>query len=91
VGERQMLFEHLDALQPDDLLILDRGYPATWLIAALNQRNIPFCMRVDALGFAAVGDFLASGQCEARVTLAAPSVTDATDYDCPRASRSLCA
>lgn len=33
VGERQMLFEHLDKLNKDDLLVLDRGYPARWLIA----------------------------------------------------------
>ena len=30
VGERQMLFEHLDKLRPNDLLVLDRGYPAYW-------------------------------------------------------------
>jgi len=28
VGERQMLFEHLQYLKPNDLLLLDRGYPA---------------------------------------------------------------
>lgn len=26
-NERQMLFEHLDLLHSDDLLLLDRGYP----------------------------------------------------------------
>jgi len=25
-----MLFEHLDKLRPNDLLVLDRGYPAYW-------------------------------------------------------------
>jgi hypothetical protein len=75
-----MLFEHLDALKSDDVLIFDRGYPAAWLIAALKQRNISFCMRVDALGYAAVRDFLSSGQRETRVTIAAPSRQDANDY-----------
>ena len=28
VSERQMLFEHLASLRRDDLLVLDRGYPA---------------------------------------------------------------
>ncbi|RTL47599.1 MAG: hypothetical protein EKK46_17195 [Rhodocyclaceae bacterium] len=37
VGERQMLFEHLDQLKVDDVLLLDRGYQARWLVAALNQ------------------------------------------------------
>ncbi len=47
IGERQMLFEHLDQLDVGDLLVLDRGYPARWLIAYLCQRGIAFCMRVD--------------------------------------------
>ncbi|WP_240746149.1 hypothetical protein [Cupriavidus oxalaticus] len=38
-NERQILFEHLDCLQSDDLLLLDRGYPARWLVAVLNQRS----------------------------------------------------
>ncbi len=35
VGERQMLFERLDRLGKSDMLVLDRGYPGAWLIAAL--------------------------------------------------------
>ncbi|MGH8560222.1 MAG: hypothetical protein ACRESZ_22775 [Methylococcales bacterium] len=33
VGERQMLFEHLEYLNADDWLLLDRGYPSPvgWL------------------------------------------------------------
>lgn len=46
------LFEHLERLQSDDLLLLDRGYPGRWLIAVLNQRQVPFCMRADRSGFA---------------------------------------
>lgn len=84
VGERQMLFEHLDALNSDDLLILDRGYPAAWLAAVLNQRHIPFCMRVDGLKFKAVRQFRQSGQQEAIVTLKAPNRQDAEDYGCQR-------
>jgi hypothetical protein len=30
-SERQMLVESLDLLGPDDVLVLDRGYPAAWL------------------------------------------------------------
>jgi hypothetical protein len=52
VGERQMLFEHLDKLRHNDLLVLDRGYPAYWLFAALWQRKLHFCMRVDSLNSA---------------------------------------
>ncbi|PZA14133.1 transposase, partial [Azoarcus communis] len=62
------------------------GYPSAWLVALLIHRNIPFCMRCDVQdnGFAVVRRFMRSGQPEAFVTLPAPSVRDATDYECPR-------
>ena len=81
-GERQMLFEHLDLLRPDDLLVLDRGYPASWLIAVLAQRAQHFCMRVDALGFSVVRAFLRSNQDEMIVEIAAPTAQDALAYEC---------
>ena len=85
-NERQMLFEHLDRLSSDDLLLLDRGYPCRWLPAVLNQRGIPFCMRVEQSGnggFACVRQFLRSGLDEQIVTLRAPDHRDAVDYECP--------
>lgn len=84
VAERQMLFEHLDHLNPDDLLILDRGYPAVWLIVALLMRNLSFCMRVDDTGFGSVKAFRRSGRSERLVTLRPPSKQDARDYGIPR-------
>lgn len=87
-GERQFLFEHLDRLSPDDLLLLDRGYPCRWLVAVLNQRAIKFCMRVDNdSGFACVRDFIGSSANERIVTLRAPDKQDAIDYECPRKSQ----
>ena len=85
-SERQMMFEHLDRLSSKDLLLLDRGYPGRWVVAALNQRGIPFCMRVDKTGnsgFACVRDFSRSGLAEQVVTLRAASQRDVTDFDCP--------
>lgn len=85
-NERQMLFEHLDRLRADDLLLLDRGYPCRWLPATLNHRGIRFCMRVETsgeFGFACVRQFLRSGLAEQVVTLAAPERQDAADYECP--------
>ena len=82
IGERQMLLEHLDKLAPDDLLVLDRGYPARWLIALLKQRGIPFCMRADQTGFGAVRDFVRSGAAEQVVTLGQPNAADCTRYGC---------
>jgi len=85
-GERQMLFEHLDRLGPQDLLLLDRGYPSRWLVASLNQRGIAFCMRVELAGqsgFTCVRQFRSSGLSEQIVTLPAPDRRDVIDYDCP--------
>ncbi|WP_207780504.1 hypothetical protein [Pokkaliibacter plantistimulans] len=82
VGERQMLFEHLDHLRSDDLLLLDRGYPCRWLVAVLNQREVPFCMRVDALSYRCVKEFMSSGQKDKDVMLPAPSQQDAVSYEC---------
>lgn len=81
--ERQMLFEHLDRLRRDDLLVLDRGYPARWLVAALIARGIAFCIRVDETGFACVKTFRRSGRREAIVEIGAASQPDAQDYECP--------
>jgi hypothetical protein len=47
-GERQMLFDQLDLLRPGDVLMLDRGYPATWLVQLLHQRGIDFVIRCDS-------------------------------------------
>ncbi len=83
-SERQMLFEHLDQLSAGDLLVLDRGYPACWLIAVLTQRGIPFCMRVDNTGYQCVKAFLRSGDQQQIVTLQAPNRRDCADFECAR-------
>ena len=84
VGERSMLVEALDCLGPDDVLVLDRGYPAAWLVALLNARSIHFVMRCDNnSGWSAAKTFQRSGQEDARVTLNAPSADDVRDWACP--------
>ncbi|CAN7514326.1 IS4 family transposase [Acidovorax sp. LjRoot66] len=83
VPERQMLFEALEQLEPLDVLVLDRGYPTSWLVAHLQERGIGFCMRCDkANGWSAMQAFLQSHQAEAMVQLRAPSAQDAKDYEC---------
>lgn len=81
-GERQMLFEALDVLQPHtDLLLLDRGYIGNAMVAALTQRDIPFCMRVDARNWKCVTAFARSGEAQRVVALEAPGAQDAHDYE----------
>lgn len=84
VAERAMLVEALDHLGPHDVLLLDRGYPAAWLVQLLMQRGIRFIMRCDSSGWAGVRRFVRSGQAEAAVTLNAPSAQDAADWGCGR-------
>lgn len=62
-GERQMLFDQLDRLRAGDVLILDRGFPASWLVQALAQRGIDWIIRCDsASSWGAARSFLRSGQ-----------------------------
>ncbi|MFM0610265.1 transposase [Paraburkholderia sediminicola] len=49
------------------------------------QREIPFCMRVDARNWTCVTAFARSGKAKRVVTLEAPSEHDAHDYDLARA------
>ena len=83
-AERQMLFEHLELLKPDDLLVLDRGYPASWLMAALIARELNFCMRIDSVGGQVVKTFLRGNAAEAIVQLPPPNRWDAADYELAR-------
>lgn len=84
VGERSMLVEALDHLGPDDVLVLDRGYPAAWLVALLNARGIRYVIRCDNnSGWTAAKAFLRSGLEEAWVTLSAPSADEVRDWGCP--------
>ncbi len=83
--ERQLLVEALDRLRADDLLVLDRGYPASWLVCLLNERGIRWCMRCDNDGgWAPVRAFMRAGTDEASVALSAPSAADDATWDCGR-------
>jgi hypothetical protein len=84
VAERSMLVEALDLLGPDDVLVLDRGYPAAWLVALLTARGIRLVMRCDNDGgWSTAKAFLRSGAADASVTLNAPSADDVRDWGCP--------
>src|SRR3954467_4436325 len=67
--ERDLLVEHLAALEAGCLLLLDMGYPAFRVFAALQARKIAWCARVALDTWSVVRDFLAAGQDDAVVTL----------------------
>ena len=56
-----MLVSQLSAMQPDDLLVLDRGYPAHWLFALLLQQQRAFCIRLKLDYSSQVAAFVRSG------------------------------
>jgi hypothetical protein len=69
--ERDLLVEHLAALEAGSLLLLDMGYPAFWLFAALQTRKLDWCARVALDSWSVVRNFLAAGRDDAVVTLQA--------------------
>jgi hypothetical protein len=89
-SERAMLMEALDRLAPDDVLVLDRGYPAAWLVALLIERGIRFVMRCDnASGWRAVKHFMRSNAPEAHVTPKAPKPSEVREWGCPAVAPEL--
>ena len=80
----------LNQLGPDDVLVLDRGYPAAWLVALLSARGIRFVMRCDNdSGWGAAKAFRRSGALDSTVMLNPPSAHDVRDWDCPAQAPSL--
>jgi hypothetical protein len=63
-SERELLLKALDQLDSDDILVLDRGYPAWWLFAALQGRGIDFCARIENCNWKAVKRLLRSDRQE---------------------------
>jgi Transposase DDE domain len=45
-SEKELLHKHLDKLKPDDLLLMDRGYPSKALFFLLMAKKIHFCTRM---------------------------------------------
>jgi len=72
-GERSAILRLLDALQPGDVLLLDRGFPSRRLLHELVARGIHFVIRMTASGakdFAEVERFLAGRSADAEADFA---------------------
>jgi len=67
-GERALLVQLLPQLAQDDLLVVDRGFPAAWLFAYLGQLGQGYIARMDHLGWPEVQSFLRSDRREAVFT-----------------------
>ncbi len=72
--ERQLLLDHLAALEPGDVLVLDRGYPSHEILRILLDNEIDFLIRVPAKEtFDALVDFRESGRDDCRIKVAPAS------------------
>ena len=71
--ERSLLLQHLDKLQGDDVVVLDRGYPSHDILRALLERGLDFLVRVpESHSFDAIDVFRQSGGNDYRVVIAPP-------------------
>lgn len=68
-GERSLAGQHCQHLTQSDLVLVDRGYPAFWLFAAIRARQAHFCARMSLSEWTVVSEFVASGQPEQFVQL----------------------
>ena len=72
--ERAQLLRVMERCEPDDVLVLDKGYGAFDIFAAMIHAEVDFVCRMPASStFTAVVDFAASGVEDATITLDAPS------------------
>jgi len=68
-GERELAAQHLLKLMPNDLILLDRGYPAWWLLKLITSMDANFCVRVSCTKWKAVRKFFHSGLVEKNICL----------------------
>lgn len=61
-GERVLAERHLAYVGQGDLLIMDRGYPAFWLFAAILATKADFCARLSVSEWKVAKKFVASGK-----------------------------
>jgi hypothetical protein len=71
-GERELLKNHILKLLPNDLLLLDRGYPAYWVFNLILSQGGHFCARISKK-WEIVQKFIEEGEQEAFIDLHASS------------------
>ena len=69
IGERELAADHLLNLMPNDLVLLDRGYPAWWLFSLILSMDANFCARISCTKWKAVRKFFYSDLAEKIIDL----------------------
>lgn len=67
-GERDLAVQHLECAGKGDLVLYDRGYPATWLFILHKLKNIHFCARAPLDFSNLIKEFVQSGKYDDLVT-----------------------
>lgn len=70
--ERSLARQHLEAFGPNDLLVMDRGYPSRDWLRQLCCRGVGFCARISEHPWGAVARFARSRRNDALVDLGTP-------------------
>jgi len=71
IGERELAAQHFLKLLPEDLVLLDRGYPAYWLFNLILSLQANFCARISNKKWKIVRKFFNSGKREKIISLPA--------------------
>lgn len=79
IGERQLAATHFLNLLEDDLVLLDRGYPAYWLFNLILSLGANFCARSHRQRWKIMQQFLDSGEKE-RIILLGYAFSSSTPY-----------
>lgn len=69
IGERELAAFHCLNMAPGDLILLDRGYPAYWLLNLILAQGANFCARIKKKQWKIVRQFYNSGKKEKIITL----------------------
>lgn len=74
VSEITLLKQQLQevSFKPDDILLIDRGYPSIGLLYELHHRKIGFCIRLKDNWWKAVNEMLKAGETDKIVTFVLP-------------------
>ena len=71
-GERSLAAQHFEHIGPQDLILLDRGYPAFWLFQLIMHKGAHFCARLPINLWKVGRRFATSGKKE-RIVMIYPS------------------
>ncbi len=61
IGERELAAQHFLNVMPNDLILLDIGYPAWWLFKLILSLNTELCARISCTKWKVVHKFFRSG------------------------------